>query len=160
VTVEFGEARANATFVARRLTLEHVTSTWLGLALDASGAVILGDAIGLNADVAWNGPLAGVDAVGRLRLAGDWPTLHVHHDLAAPFAAVTDGDLDFTDVMRFGLESTWTGLAWPTVGHIASPRGRLTVEGTLADYRFEGSGALDIDAHVGDFTTHGTADHL
>jgi translocation and assembly module TamB len=160
VTVELGEARGAASFANGRLTLERLASTWQGLSLEGSGAVILGNTMGLDADVAWKGPLAGVDSVGRLRLAGDWPVLHVHHDLALPFTAVTDGELRFEDVLGFGLDSSWTDLHWPTVGHIASPTGRLMLAGTLADYRFEATGVLDVDGRVGDVTTHGNADHL
>jgi translocation and assembly module TamB len=160
VTVELGEARGAADFTGGRLTLERIVSTWQGLALDGSGVVTLGTAIGLSADVAWSGPLGGVDSAGRLELAGNWPVLRVHHELAAPFTAETDGQLDFQDVMEFGLDSTWTNLAWPAVDHIASSRGRLTLGGTLANYRFESSGSLDVDGRAADFTTRGTAERL
>src|SRR5262249_1566444 len=92
---------------------------------------------------------------GRVTLNGDYPVLKVHTDLRAPFAATADGTLDFTDAMRFDLALAWTGLVIPNVDHFASPSGTGTLNGTIDEYAYGFSGAIDGDGRVANASGNG-----
>ena len=155
-TLAFADTQAAAAAFGRRLTLERVVSASGDVELAGNATVTWEDGVALTVAADWAVPLAGVPAAGGLRLNGTWPELTVHHELAAPFAAVADGAISFAAAPRVDLAIEWQDLAWPNVAGLASPSGRLTLAGDLGAYRYEGSGALDIAGRAGTFAVRGT----
>ncbi len=154
--LELGESRGAARLFGRRLTLSRLSSSTQGVALAGNGTITLGDSIGLAADVAWSGMLGDRTAAGRVMLEGEWPVLHVRHDLSAPVAVTAEGELTIAETPRFDLTLSWADLAVPDLPQLASPSGRMALVGTLDAYRFTGDGTLDLDGRAADFTTSGT----
>jgi translocation and assembly module TamB len=149
-----------ATYSGGQLELE-------GLRTNALDAEIAGDAtIGLRAGVElavaaeWSAPLAGAAASGAATLTGTWPTLRVRHEQRAPFAAATDGTLDFAGALRVDLVTEWQALAWPGVTALASPSGRLALTGELGAYRYDGAGMLEVAGRSTAFAVRGTGERL
>jgi translocation and assembly module TamB len=142
-----------------RLSLTDVAGTLGDTALTADATFALADGIELDVAGTWSGPLAGVATSGNVELAGAWPELTVRHELAVPFAMTTTGTLAMGP-FRFDLENEWQDLAWPGVAGVASPSGRLTLTGTLADYRYAGAGTADLLDRAAGFTVEGTGQNL
>jgi translocation and assembly module TamB len=160
-TIAIAAARLGARYSGRTLELTDATATY-GTAAVAGGATVELDAgVDLDVQASWSGPLAGVAANGNVTLSGAWPELTVHHELGAPFTAVADGTLSFAAAApRADLALVWQNLAWPGVDAISSPNGNLTLVGTLADYRYEGAGAVVVIGRNGQFAGRGTGQEL
>jgi len=154
-TQVFDAARFAGVLRGQSLTIDSATTSTLGAALSGSGHLDLAEGPALDLEIMWSGPVADVAAEGRATLTGPWPVLRVHHDLAAPFAVVADGTLDFAGTPSADLSITWENLAWPGVDIVASPSGRITLAGTLADYRYDGSGLAQIDGRAAEFELRG-----
>jgi translocation and assembly module TamB len=159
-TLTLETTRARVRVQNTRLALDGIETTTLDFAANGEAAVDWRSGIALDVAAGWSGPLAGVPAGGRITLAGAWPRLTVAHELGTPFAATTTGEIDLTATPRIDLASTWRALAWPGVDAIASPSGMLTLVGTLADYRFEGAGALEVTDRATTFSTAGSGSEL
>src|SRR6185503_6652187 len=153
------ETFATGTYEARRLVLTDVAGMFGGAALGASATIDLTDDIELEVAGDWSGPLAGVAASGTVELAGTWPDLTIRHELTAPFAATTTGTMT-TGPFRVDVVNEWQDLAWPGVVGVASPNGRLALAGSLDDYRYDGSGTVDILGRPAGFTVEGTGQRL
>ncbi|HXS78732.1 MAG TPA: translocation/assembly module TamB domain-containing protein [Gammaproteobacteria bacterium] len=150
---------ATGTYEGRRLVLTDVAGMFGGAALGASATIDLTDDIELEVAGDWSGPLAGVAASGTVELAGTWPDLTIRHELTAPFAATTTGTMT-TGPFRVDVVNEWQDLAWPGVVGVASPNGRLALAGSLDDYRYDGSGTVDILGRPAGFTVEGTGQRL
>ena len=150
---------ATGTYGSRRLELTDVAGTFGGAALAADATINLEEAIELDVAGEWSGPLAGVAGSGTVQLAGTWPELTVRHELEAPFAATTTGTMT-AGPFRIDVINEWQNLAWPGVAGIASPSGRLTLAGSLDDYRYDGNGAVDVLGRPANFTVEGTGRRL
>jgi translocation and assembly module TamB len=157
-TLELGATRFAAHFAERRLELERVTTSSRGVALGGRGELAFGTPVSLRAEVDWSGRIAEADAAGRLTVGGDWPVLIVQHELAAPFRAVAGGELRFDGVPRFDLAIEWQDLAAPGLSRFSSPSGRLSLEGAVDAYAFEGRGTLDIDGRTAELAVRGTGE--
>ena len=103
------------TYGGGRLDLEQVTTTWGDAAFVADASFELRDGIDFDVTGNWSAPLAGVASNGTVTLTGTWPELRVHHELATPFAATSDGTLSFDGPFNVNLVSEWQALAWPGV---------------------------------------------
>jgi translocation and assembly module TamB len=156
-TVLADDTRFAATYGRGRLELEEIATSIDGAALDGSASFALGPAIDVDIAGRWAWPLAGVPSNGTVTLRGTWPSLRVHHELAAPFAATTEGTLTLGSPLQADLVTEWTDLAWPGVMGLASPAGRLAVAGTLDAYRYDGSGRVEAFGRDAGFTVEGTA---
>jgi translocation and assembly module TamB len=154
-TLVFTSATFAGTYAGRRLELTSVAGTFGNTALSADATFELEQGIELDVTGQWSGPLAGVAAGGSIELAGRWPDLTVRHELTAPFTALTTGTLT-TGPFRFDVVNEWQNMAWPSVAGVASASGRLALAGALADYRYEGAGAVDIAGRAATFTVAGT----
>jgi translocation and assembly module TamB len=153
-----GATRADASYFGRQLTIRNaVSSTASGLALSGSGDIGLDAIVAIAADVTWSGRAFDTDGAGRATVEGDWPVLRIHNDLTAPFPATVDGELRFEDAPRFDLDFAWQNLFIPGLALLTSPAGELSAAGTLDDYRFTGSGTLDIGGRSARFSGGGTA---
>jgi translocation and assembly module TamB len=150
---------AEGTYVGRHLALTDVAATFGDAALGADAAIDLTDDIELDVTGEWSGPLAGVAASGSVALAGTWPNLTVRHELKTPFAATTTGTMT-AGPFRVDVVNEWQDLAWPPVDGIASPSGRLALVGSLDDYRYDGSGTVDVLGRSGNFSVAGTGQRL
>ncbi|HEX7236756.1 MAG TPA: translocation/assembly module TamB domain-containing protein [Gammaproteobacteria bacterium] len=158
-TLEFESTTFAGRYYDGRLDLADVAGTFGGAALGADATIELDDGIELDVTGTWSGPVAGVAAGGRVELAGTWPDLTVRHELTAPFAATTTGTLT-AGPFRVDVVNEWQNLAWPGVEGIASPSGRLTLAGSLDEYRYEGGGTLDTMGRASTFTVEGTGRRL
>jgi translocation and assembly module TamB len=117
--------------------------------------------VDLDVALDWAAPLAGVPSRGHLALRGTWPMLDVRHELAAPFAAATEGRLDFgSDAPAAELVTEWRDLAWPGVAAVASPSGSVTLAGTFERYRYDAMGTLVAAGREASFAIGGTAEQL
>ena len=143
----------------RRLELADVAGAFGDAVLDADATIELGEGIELDVAGQWSGPLAGVAASGSIELDGTWPELAVRHELTAPFAATTTGTLR-AGPFRLDVVNEWRNLAWPGVAGVASPDGRLALDGSLDDYRYDGGGTLDVAGRAASFTVEGTGRRL
>jgi translocation and assembly module TamB len=151
----FGPTQVSALLEGSRLTIERVVTSTQGVALEGNADVGLDGPMRLRAAVQWSGDVAGTAAGGSLTVDGTWPALTVTHDLAMPFPVHAQGTLDFAGEPRADLAAEWRDLAWPGVASLASPNGRLTVAGTVADYRYDGAGALAIEQRAATFAVRG-----
>ena len=159
-TLLFDATRFAATYGDRRLELEDATTTWGDAALDAAASFELRDNIEMTVAGSWSSPVAGVPSNGTVTLTGTWPELRIHHELATPFVATSDGTLSFVGAFNVDVSSTWQAFAWPGVDAVTSESGRLSLIGTLDAYRYDGAGALDILGRNATFTAQGTGDRL
>jgi translocation and assembly module TamB len=159
-TVALDATRFAATYGGRRLELERVATTVGSAAFAADATFDLGDGIELAIEGEWSAPLAGVAANGTMTLSGTWPELRLHHELAAPFTAATDGTIELAGAVRVDLVTDWQALTWPGVATVASPSGRLALTGTLDEYRYDGSGVLEIAGRDASFSGEGTGARL
>ena len=148
------------TYDAGRLELAELRTKTLDVDVVGNVTVDMQAAIELAVTADWSGPVAGNAANGAVVLAGTWPVLGIRHELNAPFAAVTEGRIDFTGAPRVDLTTEWQDLAWPGVTAIASPSGRLGVTGELGAYRYDGAGMLDLAGYSAAFTVGGTGERL
>ncbi len=153
--LELGETRFTGTYFGRHLTISRGQSSLGPMSLGANADIRFDNGIALATDIDWAGPVLGAAASGRVTLNGDYPLLKIHQDLRAPFAATADGTLDFTDAMRFDLVLAWTGLVIPNVDHFASPAGTGKLAGTIAEYTYDFSGAIDVDGRVANASGNG-----
>ncbi len=158
-TLVFTATTFGGTYGGGRLELMDVAGTFGDAALAADAAFELADSIELDVAGEWSGPLAGVAASGSVELSGTWPALTLRHELATPFSATTTGTLT-TGPFRVDVVNEWQNLAWPGVAGVASPSGRLALAGSLAEYRYDGAGALDIAGRAASFTVAGTGQRL
>jgi translocation and assembly module TamB len=158
-TLVFNATTFEGTYGGGRLTLTDVAGAFGDAMLGADATFELREGIELDVAGRWSGPLAGVAARGSVELAGAWPALAVRHQLEAPFAMTTTGTLTMGP-FRFDLDNEWQDLAWPGVTGVASPSGRLALDGTLADYRYEGTGTADLLGRAAGFTVEGTGQDL
>ncbi len=142
-----------------QLELRDVAGTFGDAAVAANATFSLGGGIELDVSGEWSGPIAGVAAGGTVELTGTWPTLTIRHELAAPFAATTTGTLA-AGPFRFDLVNEWQNFSWPGVAGVASPSGRLTLAGSLREYRFDGAGALDVAGRSARVTAAGSGQRL
>jgi translocation and assembly module TamB len=154
-TLVFTSTTFGGTYGDRRLALTGVTGTFRDAALTADATFELEEGIALDVAGRWAGALAGVAAGGSIELTGTWPNLNVRHELTAPFAATTTGTLT-AGPFRFDVVNEWQNLAWPRVAGVSSPSGRLALAGSLADYRYDGAGALEIAGRSASFDVDGT----
>jgi translocation and assembly module TamB len=156
-TVLLDDTTFAASYGGARLVLEAVETSVGPAAIGAEADFDLRG--GIDADIAgrWSMPVAGVPSNGSVTLTGTWPELRVHHELEAPFAAATDGNATLGSPLRAELVTEWVDLAWPGVDGLASPTGRLAVEGTLDSYRYDGSGTVEALGRSATFTVAGTA---
>ncbi len=155
-TVAFGPTELGATLRGLKLAVDRVASSSAGFTLTGSADLGLSAALTLDATVQWSGPIAATPAAGSATLSGTWPTLRVQHELTAPFAARAEGTLDFAEEPRTELAIDWRDLAWPGSAGLASPSGRLSLVGTLSDFRYDGAGMLVIDGREAEFAARGT----
>ena len=153
--LELGETRFTGTYFGRHLTISRGQSSLGSMSLGANADIRFDNGIALATDIDWAAPLLDAPASGRVTLNGDYPLLKIHHELRAPFAATADGTLDFTSEMRFDLALAWTGLVIPNVDHFASPTGTGTLKGTIAEYAYDFSGAIDVDGRVANASGNG-----
>jgi translocation and assembly module TamB len=154
-TLEFRSTTFAGVYVDRRLELTGVEGMFGEATLTADAAIELTQGIELDLAGQWSGPLAGVAASGSIELGGTWPELSVRHELTAPFAATTTGTLR-AGPFRLDVVNEWQNLAWPGVAGVASPDGRLALEGSLDGYRYDGSGTLDVAGRGASFAVEGT----
>jgi translocation and assembly module TamB len=147
------------TYGGGRLELVDVEGAFGEAALAADATIELADGIDLDVAGSWSGPLAGVASSGTVELTGTWPELDIRHQLTAPFMMTTTGTLT-SGPFRFDVVNEWQDLAWPPVTGVASPMGRLTLTGSLGDYRYEGNGTADILSRAAVFTVTGTGQRL
>ena len=154
-TLVFGPTEVEATLRGSRLAVRRIASSSNGFTLTGNVDVDISAALALNAAVQWSGAIAATPMSGSATLSGTWPTLRVRHDLTTPFAAHAEGTVNFAQEPRAELAIDWRDLAWPGVDALASPSGRVNVAGTLADYRYDGTGALAIDGRAATFTARG-----
>ena len=159
-TLLFDTTHFAGTYGGGRLDLEQVTTSWGDAAFVADASFELRDGIDFDVTGNWSAPLAGVASNGTVTLTGTWPELRVHHELATPFAATSDGTLSFDGPFNVNLVSEWQALAWPGVEEVTSDSGRLTLIGTLDEYRYDGAGVLRILDRDASFTAEGTGDRL
>ncbi len=159
-TLLFDTTHFAGTYGGGRLDLEQVTTTWGDAAFAADASFELRDGIDFDVAGDWSAPLAGVASNGTVTLTGTWPELRIHHELATPFAATSDGTLSFEGPFNVDLVSEWQSLAWPGVDEVTSDSGRLTLIGTLDEYRYDGAGVLRILDRDASFTAEGTGDRL
>ena len=155
-TAAFGPTEIEASLNRWRLVVDRVATSSAGFTLTGSAALDLAAAPTLNATARWSGPIAGTPAAGNVTLSGTWPALRVQHTLTAPFAATADGTVDFAQQPRAELAIEWRDLVWPGVDGLASPSGRVTLTGTVSDYRYDGAGALAIEARAATFAARGS----
>jgi translocation and assembly module TamB len=158
-TLTFTSNTVSGTYYDGRLALMDVAGTWGDTALAADATIDLTDDIELEVTGNWSGPVAGVAASGRLELSGTYPNLTVRHELATPFAATTTGTL-VVGPFSIDVVNIWQNLAWPSVAGVASPEGRLALSGSLDDYRYEGTGTVDVLDRAASFTVAGTGRRL
>ena len=151
----FGPTAVVATLQGSRLAVQRVESSSNGFTLTGNMDVDVSAALALNGAVQWSGAIAATPASGSATFSGTWPTLEVRHDLATPFPAHAEGTVDLAQEPRAELAIDWHDLAWPGVDSLASPSGRVNVAGTLADYRYDGTGALAIDGRAATFAARG-----
>jgi autotransporter translocation and assembly factor TamB len=104
-TLLFDATRFAASYNGERLELENVVTAWSEAAFLANATFELRDAIEMTIGGDWAAPLGGVAANGAATLTGTWPELRIHHELAAPFAATSDGTLSFSGPFTFDLVS-------------------------------------------------------
>jgi translocation and assembly module TamB len=156
--LEFAETRASATYEGRQLSIASAASTSGPTALAGRGDLTFDERIEMAVAIDWSGPALGTDAAGHVTLDGTWPVLEVHHDLTAPFTASVDGELRFEAAMSFDMAVQWQNLFIPGVPLVASPMGNAKIEGSLVDYRFEGTGTLAIDDRASSFTAAGSGE--
>lgn len=154
--LDLGETRFTGTYFLRHLTISRATSSTGPFELGANADLRFDKGIALATDIEWSGPVLGTDAAGHTTLNGDYPLLATHSELTAPFPAVEDGTLDFTDAMRFDIGLAWTGLVIPNVDHFVSPAGTGKLAGTIDAFRFETRGAIDVDGRVASVTGNGS----
>ena len=154
-SVTLGPTEVAATLHGSRLEIQRIASSNSGFKLTGNVDVDFSAALALNAAVQWSGTIAATPASGNATLSGTWPTLRVRHELTTPFAAHADGMLDLAQEPRAELAIDWRDLAWPGVDALASPSGRINVAGTLADYRYDGTGELAIDGRAATFVARG-----
>jgi translocation and assembly module TamB len=154
------DTRFAATYGGGRLELERVTTGLDVFALEGDASFELRGGIELDIAGRWSGPIAGVAANGTATLAGTWPQLRLHHELAAPFMATTDGTVALDGPPNVDLVTEWQALAWPNVTAIASPSGRLALTGTVADYRYDGAGMVETLGRTADFAVTGSGARL
>ena len=159
-TVVADDTTFAATYGGGQLELEQVATSVIGATLDGDATFTLGAAIDVEIAGRWAAPLAGVPSNGTVTLTGTWPLLRVHHELAVPFAATTEGNVTLASPLQAELVTDWTELAWPGVTAVTSPAGRLAVAGTLDDYRYDGSGTVVALGRSAGFTIEGTAARL
>ena len=157
-TVLLDETRFTATYGGGRLELEQVETTVGDAVVAASAMFELRSSIDVTIAGDWAAPIAGVAANGTVLLTGTWPNLRIHHELAAPFAATTDGTVALVSPASVDVVTDWQALAWPGVNGIASPSGRLALIGSLDEYRYDGSGALEVLARNATFSVAGTGE--
>jgi translocation and assembly module TamB len=157
-TLLLDDTRFAATYGGGRLELERVATSIDTVELTASASFGLRDGIDLSATGEWSAPIAGVAASGTATLVGTWPLLRVHHELAAPFAATTDGTLELAGPPSVDVVTQWQQLAWPGIAAIASPSGRLALAGTLAAYRYDGNGTLEVVDRSASFDVEGSGE--
>jgi translocation and assembly module TamB len=158
-TLVFRSTTFSGTYGDRRLELSDVAGTFGDAALSTDATIDLTQGIGLDVAGRWSGPLAGVAASGSIELQGMWPELTVRHELTAPFAATTTGTMT-SGPFRVDVVNEWQNLAWPGVDGIVSPSGRLALVGSLDDYRYDGSGIVDVLGRSADFSVEGTGQRL
>jgi translocation and assembly module TamB len=154
-TLVFTSTTFGGAYGERRLELTGVAGTFRDAALTADATFELDGGIDLDVAGAWSSALGDVPASGTVELRGTWPNLNVRHELAAPFAATTTGTLT-TGPFRFDVVNEWQSLAWPPVAGVACPSGRLALTGSLADYRYDGAGAIELAGRAASFTVEGT----
>ena len=152
----FGPTEVAATLNGSGLAVQRIASSSRGFTFAGSGDVDLSAALALNAAVQWSGAVGETPASGNATLSGTWPKLLVRHDLTTPFAAHAEGTVIVAQVPSAELAITWSDAAWPGVDGLASPNGQIALAGTLADYRYEGAGALAIEGRAGTFAVRGT----
>jgi translocation and assembly module TamB len=153
--LELGETRFTGTYFGRHLTISRGQSSLGSMSLGANADIRFDNGIALATDIDWAAPVLDAPASGHVTLSGDYPLFKVHQDLRAPFLATADGTLDFTDAMRFDFALAWTGLVIPNVDHFASPKGTGKLAGTLAEYAYDFSGAIDVDGRVANASGNG-----
>jgi translocation and assembly module TamB len=159
-TLVLGPTRGRARLQGTEVTLEQIETAALGFAASGDATVDWAAGIVLDVTARWSGPLAGVAGSGSVELVGVWPRLRIAHELAAPFAATTTGELDFQAAPRVDLVSEWRSLAWPGVDAVSSDNGTLALVGTLDDYRFDGTGGLEVIGRAARFRARGTGSEL
>ncbi|HLF09996.1 MAG TPA: hypothetical protein VJA26_02185, partial [Gammaproteobacteria bacterium] len=123
----FGETTATARFSDGRLVLEQVATESSGVTLAGAGELSFGESVYLAAEIDWSQPSSEPRLAGRLTVSGDLPVLELHHELAAPFAVVADGELTVGSPPRVDLTLQWEDLAIPGVTGLISPSGRLAL---------------------------------
>ncbi|HVJ30344.1 MAG TPA: hypothetical protein VNA66_08580, partial [Gammaproteobacteria bacterium] len=158
-TLTFTSNTLAGTYYDAHLELTDVAGTFGDTALAADATIDLADDIEITLTSQWSGPLAGVAASGSFTLSGTWPELTVNHELITPFAATTTGTL-VAGPFSVDVVNTWQNLAWPSVAGVASPSGRLALAGSLDDYRYEGTGTVDVLDRDASFTVAGTGQRL
>jgi translocation and assembly module TamB len=159
-SLAFTDVRFDAAVAGNRLTLDDV-SLRAGEA-ELAGRVAMGMRdVDLDVALDWSAPLADVPGRGHLALRGTWPMLNVRHELTTPFAAATEGRLDFgSDAPAAELTTEWRDLAWPGVTAVASPSGSVTLAGTLERYRYDATGTLVAAGREATFAIAGAAERL
>ena len=148
--------RFAGTYGGRRLELTDVAGTFGDAALAADATFELEDGIELDVAGEWSGPLAGVAGERQRRAdAAPGPTSRFvtssrRRSRRRRRARSTAGPF------RVDVVNEWQNLAWPGVAGVASPSGRLALAGSLDDYRYDGTGTLDIAGRAASFTVAGT----
>ncbi|MEO8463768.1 MAG: translocation/assembly module TamB domain-containing protein [Gammaproteobacteria bacterium] len=155
-TAVFGPTEVAASLNGSRLAVQRIATSSSGFTLTATGDVDIAGAPALSAAVQWSGAIGATPASGNATLSGTWPLLLVRHDLTTPFAAHAEGSVNFAQAPSVELAIDWLDAAWPGVDAVASPSGRIMLAGTLADYRYEGAGALAIEGRAAAFSARGT----
>lgn len=80
-----------------------------------------------------------LELAGGGRIEGDWEAYSIEHTLDAPVEVETSGSVALAGGLRVALENRWRDVTWPLPGDagLESAAGRLSVEGSPGDYRFE-----------------------
>ena len=158
-TLTFNSNTFAGTYYNAHLELMDVVGTWGDTSLATDATIDLADGMKIALTGQWSGPVAGVAASGSVTLSGTWPELTIRHDLVTPFPATTTGTL-VAGPFSVDVVNTWQNLAWPTVAGVASPSGRLALAGSLDDYRYDGTGTVDVLDRDASFTVAGTGQRL
>ncbi len=153
-TLLFTSTTFGGTYGGGRLELSDVAGSSGSAAFTADATIELTDGIELDVAGEWSSPLAGVPSSGSVELTGTWPELSIRHELGSPFTANTTGTIALGP-FRFDLVNEWQSLAWPGVTQVTSPSGRLALAGSLADYRYDGAGAVEVLGRTASFTVEG-----
>jgi len=139
------------------IVFNELSGAAVGFELRGAGTVVLGEDLALDTTFDWSTTRNGIDYAGRGDAVGNWPTLHVHQDIAAPAELAADGAVTFGSDPNAEFELAWANLLWPWADNVSSAGGHARVVGWLNRVTFDGEAALTVDDLTADVVASGTA---